>query len=182
MSIAIEGTFEEVEGLVYQWSYIFYCKYGGEYSEWLSDASVIFMEAYNSFDASKGAKFTSWLVYKLRRQLYERVRNKQRSSGQYQNKLIQKIKEDISTGRIPLCRTRSFNLNSFIQDISEDARVIVGLIFEIPFDIKLSLAEQSKTVKISDRFKNSLREFLVDMGWHELRINSTFNEIKEALK
>lgn len=171
MSWGANETYSDVELMVREAAFRFFRKYSGELEEWLADANLIFVQAYQSWDESLNVKFTYWLRYNLDRGLMTIVRSRARRHGR-----MRTITPYI-LDRFPVA-----NSTPKLYDFSEEALEVVKLIADTPLDIKFLMLEQGRSLSKSEKWKNCLTEFLEDMGWAVETIQNAFEEIKEALE
>ncbi len=151
----------------------FYGKYGGEWTDWVSEGHEIFMKAYQRYDYTKGP-FDRWFNFFLNRLFTERVRR----LAMKQARLARVYVEDIDGLQK---KSRSFNCMAFLRDLSDDARTVAMLVLDTPNDVKLCMLEYHRNIPKRDKFLNSINEFLTDLGWSSDRIHDSYDEVSEAL-
>jgi hypothetical protein len=71
-------------------------------------------------------------------------------------------------------------IERILPDLSDDAKTVVSMVFDIPNDVKLCL-HPKKTRRTPDNYRSAFKEVLKDMGWKQYRIYMAFEEITEAL-
>lgn len=169
-------TYDDVKRLIYQTVHRFYKRYGGDLQELQAQANLIFLESYESHDPEK-AQFSTWLVFTLWKRLQGNLRRDLRH---------RELAPTVALGNITMPDRTHFDLDQFMDELSEDARTVASLVLDLPMDIRLSL-ETRKQRKGWDRqtpcenIKGALVEFLWDLGWTTQRIGESFREIGLAL-
>lgn len=163
-------SFLDVELLIKHTANKFVARYGGEVDEAIAHGNLMFVEAYDSWDRSRG-KFTQWLYFLMWRTLLEQVRRQTMRNARHKRV---KFDED------GLCtESRAHWLGDLLDGLSEDARTIVSMVLDTPMDLKIALAQRS--VDSKQNTKGAFREVLQDMGWSKDQVYKAFDEIREAL-
>jgi hypothetical protein len=155
------------------WSY---CKRTGvSFDEARSTAGLAFADAYERWDGSTA--FTTWVwwcvYHALRRITFAHYDDRLQS-----NTLSSRVEhEDDEPKQLiiePVCRAPSL-LESVINEVGDDSRLVIQLLLETPKDIRFG----RKSDRI--RIRRDIRSKLSDMGWTFARIIESFSEIKEVL-
>jgi hypothetical protein len=170
----ISETFKDVERLMYDVAIRFHAKYGGEFSDWISEGHEIFMKAYGRYDYAKGP-FDKWFSFFLNKLFMERVRRLAMRDAR-----IHRVPNVNLDEYIPQSK-KSFNVGAFLRDLSNDGKTLAMLVLDTPADIKLTILEYNRNVSLRDKILNGIREFLTDLGWSEDRIYDSYDEVSEAL-
>jgi DNA-directed RNA polymerase specialized sigma subunit len=154
--------------MIWQLVWQFHTRNGDAYGtieELHSEACCAFVEAYNTYDRTKGA-FTTHTYWKVVRQL-------------------QTLKRKITTAKIPvelqneeLLPARICRLSELFLDLSDDARLIVSLLVDTPAGLSQVIDEEGRT-RTSIRI--ILRQYLDGRRWPKGRIDQAFTEIQDAL-
>ena len=154
-----EEQWEKFERLVYKVCHTFRKKYGGEFCEILSEAYPHYVKALQTFNPSKGKveKRVTYIVWNML--LQSRMRDWQR-----QERLPC---EDNEEGTLP-DSYREFNLQNFLEQLSEDAQNAVKLVLDAGAVPHL-------------RSREGLARHLVGRGWAGQRVLDLWWEIREAL-
>ena len=137
----------------------------------LSQAHLIFMEAYMTYDPTKGAKFTTWLQWRLVGRLINWLKK------EYVEALHVEINEEVA-GAMP--EADRFALEDMMQGMSAEARMIVRLVCNTPKElagiIELTKADGKRDIR------RTIGEYLADrFGWTVEEVASGFTEIRVAL-
>ena len=178
----------------------FWLRHGGDLEELASEANLIFMQAAETYDETRGAKLTTWVSFKVKMGLLESLHKKlkcRRLETSYaKNTFCQlrpvrsKLHEDATQpqhdqgtdpsqwdGRInefhsALIDKPKFDLRRLLFELSEDAKAIVQTALDLH---KMQGAQAGTTPK-----RKLVKELLWD-GWTVARVMSCFDEIREAL-
>ncbi len=170
----IEGQYESVRRLVIKLAKAHYLKYRGgsyDFDEILSNANVHFLKACATFNDEKGG-FVTWVYAVVSSGLM----------GDFRKRLAENRAE---TRRRELVRVpsearneRAFSLSEFLGSLSEDGKLVVGLLVDYPMDLA-SLVGVRKT---RGPIKAGLKVILRDKGWDNARIKECFDEISFAVR
>ena len=172
-NFAMTTTYEDTRLLLYDICHKFRRRYGGNFDDLMSEANLHFMAAYETYDPTKGSKFTTWARFRIWICMLETVRSKMRRAKN-PNRPQQEYR-DLNT----LAAQAKFDIESFVSDLSEDASRVVGLVMDSPQDILYSI--RSLGGHSPSNIKKALLEYLKDLGWSVSRIKESFLEIKQAL-
>lgn len=174
---ATTATYHQYEKLLFQAIYKSMKKWGGTFDDYLSDANDIFMYACGRYKKKKGNKFSTYLVFLLNCLMVERIRKELK----YNSRLPCQPLHDGHTA----INQRIFEIP---DQLSEDAKVVVELVLDMPADIKLALVQMAKLpedyeqeIKQGRSIAKCLKEFLSDLKWSAGRIDQAFNEIRTSL-
>lgn len=166
---AADMTFRDTEGWVIQTVRDFTRRYGGEYEEWLSEAYVLFMEAYKQHDQHR-SRFTVW----VRNYIWNHLFNLWQK-GVGRNNRLPRVYEDLDK---IAAREETFYVSEWLEELTDDAREAASVVLEDIPDFRLALQG-----RLAPHYmKLALREVLKDFGWTASRICESFLEIREALR
>lgn len=149
-------------------------RYGGNYDDLRADANSLFVEAYDSFDDNKGDFFT-WVKYFVWIRLLYARRLQLRETKRY---------EDYDPDFVGRNDPNYFNLDEFLDGLSEDAAYVVRMALNPPKKIVRMLTRGERTGGTRGRPKemgHAIREYLTKIGWTFRRVATSFNEIRKAL-
>ncbi len=163
-------TYEDVAKLLRHTAQRFSKSYGLDHEESFSQANLLFMSAYDSYDPRMSA-FTTWLVNVVWNGLKNHYRkNTAEDQGRYRYRR--------NTAR---SRTTTFDVEKLEREVSEDASFVIILVIDPPIDIRLA-TKTTKFGKIrTDSLTKAIMEYLRDIGWSSDRIQNSFTEIQESL-
>jgi len=165
----ITDTYYDIEKLIHKICNDFQKKFGGEIEDLIGEAHQTFMKAYPKYDQNRGA-FTTLLHHSIFRQLQTfSIRKKKREEKRAKTFTNQIWKFPA----IP-----RFDWKTFGESLSDDAEMIVKLIFDSPKEINQSILNSGST-KLN--WTKTLKNHLYDLGWSYTRISKSFGEIRGAL-
>jgi hypothetical protein len=147
-------------------------RYGGDGEEYRSEADEWWLKAFLGYDPACGTEFRTWVRTKAALGVLERHRETYRRQN-----LLHRRHVDLT--RHAEARCPEFDMEGFLEGLSEDAQVVVRLVLERPIDIELNLLARGGPE--AKNYKGAVREFLKDLGWSFNRVMETFKEIKEYL-
>lgn len=155
-------------GLIFDTLLKLHAKYGGDFDELVSDGYFYFLEALQTYDASK-SKFTTWLVHKItflflaKRKAYaiERARR----GEAYLDGL---------PGKAP----RTFDTDSFCRLLGPAGKLAVTTVVAMPKAFQYEAESRGGEPR---NFLSALRTVLANNGYKHKDITEAFNEVKEAL-
>lgn len=163
-------TLLATRGIIEQAALDFYLRYGGDLQEIKSEAVEYFYTAYDSYDSSKRAKFTTWLYAKVWNGLLD-----SQKKMIWRQKLLGAPVE--LTDEIPR-EESTFDLSVFTENMTEDAKHVVNTVISCPDKLKEKIKKRDNGLAMRKR----VREYLMEQeGWGRSRIAETFEEITEAL-
>lgn len=170
---AVTETYCDVERLIGMLVDNFHRRYpyAGSRDELLSEANMAFLRAYEQFDPEK-ARFTTYLYHKVGGTL-RRFRNKKLTANG--RTMILNDPEIVKEARQK--EIKQFDLNLFAKFMTEDAVLVLGLLFESTTDLK----ETVLTKKRNPSMNRTVKRHLKKMGWAWTRVQSTFAEIRTAI-
>jgi hypothetical protein len=162
-------TYEDIKKFLYQICHSFSAKYNIPFDELKSEANYAFAKACNKYNPAKHkTKLITWagFVTTMRLRTYVKKGFKHRN--------LLEIKEEI-------CGTEDHNsfLLEFLSDLGTEAQTVVKLLVESNSDMQIIL--KSNNAQTRKQVIHSLREHLMDLGWSNVEIVSTFHEIRMAL-
>lgn len=166
---AITETYQDIQNLIYDVVWKFKKAHGGDFDEMVSEANVIYMDAYLNHNPNR-ANFTSWLYRKLIWGLSERHRT-----------LLLKNHREQTSGEMyefssPTVRRPFYEL---LTELGQDARTIVELILEMPEVMEQNALSNGTTPRnIQSALHIYLKTFF---GWTEKHVLDTFREIAEVI-
>jgi DNA-directed RNA polymerase specialized sigma24 family protein len=138
----------------------FWLHHGGSQPDLQQDALLEFVRCYHDWDVEK-SQFKTWLVNRIRWKLIDRARVE--------------LSRKKRLKQVPLLdmpsKQQRFNLEDFIDSLSEDARMLVFLAFEI----------WGLTDTAPREIRIGLRTYLRKAKWTHRRIKEAFWDVRGAL-
>ena len=171
----MEKVWGEVEHLVTHICNLFRTKHGGDPEDLQDTAVQVFVDVYRSWREGE-APFTSFLSTCIYRRLLDEKRKNlrinpiriDRGSVKY-GELEQSLQiEDTS---------RTFNYSEFLEEMTEDARIVVKLVLETPPEISKIIEGKGGHPK---NVRSTIRQYLLQLNWTYSRINESFSEIAKV--
>ena len=145
-------------------------RHGGCWEDYVSAGNAAFVDAYRSYDNTKGTSFSTWVWWKIRGAISAEIKKTKVQSHTVASGKDNNLDE--LTGR------SNFDLSRFASELSEDARTVIKLVLESSDHIKDVLHHRDAGPTI----KHGLRRKLSAMRWTLERILESFDEIREALQ
>lgn len=169
----IEETYADYEKLVYHTVHRFVGKFGGDFDEYISEANLTFMNAFEKFDRGRGYKFSTYLVTAINNKLRSLRRADSNHAGRY-NSLD--VADDNGVSRAANV-VYSGDSGYGFDDLAKDARTVLDLVLRAPAELRAATAFDGS----AKEWKKALRGFLKFRGWDGERMDAAFEEIGEAL-
>jgi RNA polymerase sigma factor (sigma-70 family) len=162
-----EETYQDVEKLIYRLCWKF-SKYGNEFEDCVSVANVAFTEAFNSFNPSRGCQFSTWVYHSVVHALQDF--NIKEQKYRQRTTFVDQREYDIED-----CKRH--RLMSIIEELSDDARIVVQAVIESPQELAAVLRCHKPT-----KIRRGLWQHFKDLGWSLGRTAECFAEIREVLE
>ena len=162
---AIEETYDDVKGMIFKMVRKHADRFGGEFSEVLSDAHCGFMAAYGRFDGR--GQFTTWCGCQIR---YELLDAYYRPNGSDNKAKFDRTVRNNSKALDEVIGPVSFNLGAFAGELSRDAQTAITIALDLP------RVEDPSKLK-----RELLRHLQQKLGWTAARCVETFTEERGAL-
>ena len=130
--------------------------------EALSVVDMAFIESFQSYDPDKGASFSTWFHWIAQKRLLT---------------LLEKEIETISI-EVDVVDPCSSHFLDFVDELSEDARIVVELVLETPKELLRLIQDKWHPRR---KTRDNLRQYLVRLGWSIDRVRESFGEIRRVL-
>ena len=183
-----DETYEEVKDLLYATVWKVVRQFGGDFDELMSEANVAFLEAYSNFDGS--SSFSSWVRQSVWYKCVDLIRGRLTEQSRYAKGF-----SDESVNRVPCSMAgadadvrgileipdrphSSWKIQSMIEELTEDAALVVKLTIETPAELEAVVQAKGGQPR---NLRSSLRQYLAEMGWTACRIAESFNEVRRVL-
>jgi len=166
--------YEDIKLLIKKIIWKFIKQYGGIFDELEGEANYTFVKAYKMYNR-KDIKFTTY----LQKSIWNSLLNFRFKDPIFKN--IKNNAEEILS-IIPIKKSK-FSIVDFIDELTEDSKTILALIFDMPNDlqttIKIECIEKGNKNK---KIKSCISKYLSDkIGWTDRQIKTSFNEIAEII-
>lgn len=165
-------TYEDVKLLIFGAVWKFCGGYGGNVDDLISQANLIFIDAFDSYDPSKGAKFTTWLTWKIKKGLLDYMRKERVyvTDIHISNEFIEEYP----------ALDRSFSVMELLDEMGQDAYIVLQLFFETPRDVMANIVNNyNRADHAQTAMRNRLQNRLRQMGWTMRRTKKAFEQLKE---
>lgn len=178
-------TYEDVKRLIYKTVFQFQMKYGGEFSELISEGDLSYLKAIRSYQKEK-SQFQTWLRLKVWDGLLELHRRRGIDATRFQATcmermgLNQHITTDSSGEETPVTSPVD-SLHVRIQDLSDDAIFTIHLAIEPEMESVLKTKEYYRYTGPTHKRRAIRRYLRQSMGWNVRKIDRVFQEVQEAL-
>jgi hypothetical protein len=142
------------------------------FEEFLEAAWEAYCEAYATQDDARGAKFSTWVAYKV----WRACQTHRRKEAQDKVALKQVAVPEVEA-------KERFSAPAFLSELSDDAALVAAVVLDSALDLRLALvgAHRLPDSKRPEVVRGALRAWLHDLGWPLSRVSRTFTEIREAL-
>lgn len=171
--LACATTYADSQNVVYETCHHFVRCYGGEFEECLSIANEVYTKLYWKDDwKEKKSSFKTWLRRKITYALLEDMRLRRG-----RNNRLPKV--DLELEFLPTEKVEDFDLQDFLDYLSEDARVVAEMVLTESIPLTMEVYQRGDFTP-----KNVLRalgKVLSGLGWTSKRILESFEEVKQAI-
>lgn len=171
---ALEAVYEDLAPDIEAAARRHAAKYNDDPDESLSDAQLVFLEAYHSHDPSK-SDFGQRLGYLLPLRLLERARGYAK-----RNRALERVVADLDALPTTPAPVDGYSVPALAQRVSAEARTVLELLFAGPPELDAVIrADPNPT---SARIRGHVQAHLRDtLGWTEQAIRAAFAEIQAAI-
>jgi hypothetical protein len=147
---------------------------GGDPDDLQSDAYFYFMKAYSSYDYS--TKFSTWVQTKIWYGLLETSRSHAHDSSRREHLGIMQHRVEENTVE----RRRDFDLDQWLEELSEDGRAMAYAALDPPPDIRVECPSGPQRSPYS--YVVAVENYFRDLGWNSARVAAASAEIWEHLR
>lgn len=166
-------TYKDMQKLVAGAAWNFWYIYGGDVDDLIAQANLIFIDAFDTYDSSR-SKLTTWLTFKIRKGLFEYMRN---GNG---HRLMHARIDDEFIKKQP-APNGDFSVIELVDEMEQDARIVLQLFLETPREVMVNILNSNRRIDHAQaHMRKRLRNRLRQMGWTVRRIRKAFEEIKNA--
>jgi hypothetical protein len=148
---------------------------GGELDELVAESYRHFLTAYHKYRPDRGRTFPAYVGFRVHKLLLQQLRLKE---GQRWRQ-----REGLDEESVPA--PAPFDLGTFLAEVSEDARLVVGLALSDrrgdPLRHPLTPERREGANRLVRFVRRSVVEYLKETGWATSRIYEAFEEVREAL-
>jgi len=169
----LEETYEDVQKLIFGVVWKFWSLYGGCIDDLIGQANLIFIDAFDRYDSSKGVKITTWIAYKINKGLFDYMRK-----GNGYEPHTQIDGEFVEMFAAP---NKNFSVMELLDKMGQDAHIVLQLFLETPRETIVGIRNDYDRIDhVQAAIRKRLRNRLRQMGWTARRIKEAFDQIKNA--
>ena len=156
-------------------------RHGGDYDDYASRSNDLFLDAYETYYVTDAANYvarrqlTTWDTW-LRRWWWSGFADMVRSVAR---RKVRVTCCELNPNALTYTDEPEFELATFMGELSEDARAVVGLSLAPPPELASVAAGKGGSPR---NFRSTLRQHLRAVGWAAERITETFDEIGTVLQ
>lgn len=168
----LEESYRDMEGLIGKLTWRFWLTHGGDLEDLRAQANLLFILAIDAYDLSK-SKLSTWLSFKIRNGLFDYIKNGRHC--EFTNHFDTEFDETHPAS------DESFSVMELLDEMEEDARVVLQLFLETPKEVLVNILNKNKKENHRQfHIRNRLRNRLRQMGWTIRRVKEAFNELKNV--
>ncbi len=167
--------YEDVKGMIFKLSWKF-ARNENEWEECVSVGNEAFLRAWDCFDPQRGVKFSTYLYRCVFRRLQTHFAEAARRMSMEKTNSLDGLHDDGWSGLDDVEDRSVGRIESILEDIGDDARLIVQTILELPADLKCLISARKPK---ESRFR--LQKYLRKRGFKVAQLVECFEEIEEAL-
>jgi hypothetical protein len=171
---ALTETYLDCRSKVQMTAKKFVKRYKTDYEETLAEADLLFIRAYDTYDDSMGAAFSTWIYTKIWYGLKETLRSKIDKASRRPSHLS--YTEDVLTGP----DGNRFDLLDYIEDLEADPKDVVRTLFLRPEVWQEGMEEQNKGSPYFIR--SALVRCFKKRKWPPARIAAAFAAVEQSLE
>lgn len=167
-------TYKDMQKFIAASAWDFWESYGGDFDDLIAQANLIFIDAFDKYDPSRGAKLSTWIAFKIRVGLCEYMRN----GNVYETP---HIPIDDKFAETYPASNDNFSVLEFLDEMEQDARIVLQLFLETPRDVMENiLNSRKKTNHVQSAMRKRLQNRLRQIGWTMRRTREAFEQIKNV--
>lgn len=170
----LEETYKDVQKLIFATAWDFWNIYGGSIDDLIGQANLIFIEALDDYDSSRGTKLTTWVAFRIKKGMLDYRRNQNRNK--YKPTYFSIVERPL---KIYPLSDKEFSVMELLDELGQDAHIVLQLFFDTPREIMVDIRNSHQRIDyVQAAVRNRLRNRLRQMGWTMKRIRKAFDEIK----
>lgn len=175
---AIEAVYEDLEPKITRLCRAVAARYRLDFEETVADANLHFLEAYHTFDRTKG-DLTARVLYVVKERLRDRVRRLAVSARRMPCVSLDALKDD---GHEPDAHaTRDFDSAALEARLSDDARTVLRLIVWSPPEVLARIHKWfGRPAPRPNQVLKAVRQHLRVNGWDDRRWRKAAHALKKV--
>jgi hypothetical protein len=146
-------------------------------SDIFPEACVSFIKAYDTWDTKRSKSFVKWLFFRVFKDLQELHRRAARHEYRFTTNAVG---EDWRNGEVTNREVRDFRLLDLLDSLSPDACMVVRLALDTPQPLLDAMREHRSRKWTAEA--ETIKDYLMGLGWEEKYVNEIFDEIRKALR
>lgn len=170
----VEDVYEDLAPLVRRIAARFARKYNQHLDDTLASANLYFLEAYHTFDPSRGTCLEQRVQYYVWHRLLDQVRTEAERNAAVP-RVFDVVFESVPDGRGPAA---GFDRAAVEGAVGWDAKEVLKLVLDTPADLLSAMKADTRPGGV----RRALDRYLsVNLGWDRRRAAAAFGEIRAAL-
>ena len=166
----LSETYKDMAKLIFNIAWRFQLRHGGDIDDLISEANLLFINAFDEHDESR-SQLSTWLTRYIGSGLWDYIKN--------ERKRVHLSIEDKDSPQV----FNPFSIMELLDEMGKDALIIVQLFLETPTEVILKALEGGKQMKhMRGYMRRRLRNRLRQMGWTVHRITKGFDEVRAAIQ
>jgi len=181
---AAAETYEDYERLIYDVTWRFVKRRGGNFNDALSEANLAFLKAYETWQPSK-SQFSTWLSHYMWWALMDSRRGRQADTIQLDHcdSAIASagLTGDPNGGSIAAalsCEDQPDPVEGLFGSVTSDGREVLRAVLDAPAEVFRACIDRGGQPR---NWRSVIREYLVGKGWSVEKVKESFAEISDAL-
>lgn len=172
-------TYQDMQKLIYANAWDFWRIHGGDIDDLISQSMLIFIEACDTHNSDR-AQLSTWISFKIKKGLLSYLRKRNKLHVQIDVRFFDMFSFE-KNNKAYRVDNRYFSVTELIDEMGQDAHLILQLFFEIPKDVMVQIRNSHSNVcHVQAALRNRLYNRLRQLGWTKKRIKKAFDEIKNA--
>ncbi len=169
---ALGETYNDVKGLIEKVIGRFQKEFGGNFEDLRSEANLIFILAYDSYNETKG-QFTTWTYFSIWKGLLD-YRRQLKKRG-FTISINSYNPAELIIAKTP---TNPLSLIDLLDELKGDSNIIAHLVWESSTEIGKINPQNGNS---PCHMRKALKKYLFQLGWTGRRIKESFEEVRRAL-
>ena len=161
--------YTNMKNLIAHTTWKFHNRYGGDFEELLNEANLLFIKATQSHNEAR-SKITTWTRFCIWKGLLNYIKKEHK---QWNPLLRLELPIDISDD------TNYFSLSEILDELSDDAKDIIKLIFDLPLEIQMDAKQHGNRPR---NIKAALYRFLYKEFSNRIKTKPVIIKVRELFE